>query len=277
MAREPRARQLRLGFIALAAIAACSPIKNRIRRENGRAGSPAVSMDAGAGKPKTKPERDASAEDASAPTPDAAAKERDKSDAGGRDDVGVGTAAAGSGGTEPRSPAAGSGGSAGASGAAGMTAPVAGAPAPPGPGPLKRPTVCPASGEVQLNWRDAMMPLPRSGAEFLQLLGDGECAGTPIATTVSAKLQLINRSNMPQTAECWLSSSKASDYVQPQLAAREMINVYLEIVNPAGGAEHANASTVMCRNAGAASGELAVTGIKLITEAVTAAEAVEVK
>ena len=157
-----------------------------------------------------------------------------------------------------------------------MAAPIAGAPAT-DPGPLKRPTVCPASGEVQLNWRDAMTPLPGSGAEFLQLLGDGECAGTPLATTVSAKLQLINRTNMPQTAECWLSSTKASDYVTPQLAAREIISVFLQIVNPAGGAEHANASTVMCRNAGPATGELAVTGIKLITEAVTAAEAVEVK
>jgi hypothetical protein len=295
-------RFLRWGFISCAALGACSPVRGFQSDKQGgetigaRAGADApddpASKGARGGKAgeasiakessetEGEPARDAAADEEPSTSSDAG-PEPARGGAGARAaPVAAGRSAAGSGGATPGA-AAGGGGASGAGGpaprpASGGLAGSGSLASLPEPAPLKRPTVCPAMGEVQLNWRNAMIPLPGSGSEFLHLLGDGECPGSPRASAVSAKLQLVNRTNTTQSAECWLSSTKSSDYIQVLLAPRAIGSVFLQIASPAGGNERSNTSTVMCRNAGPAAGEVAATWIKLATEALSETELREV-
>jgi len=127
---------------------------------------------------------------------------------------------------------------------------------------------CPGSGEAQLNWKNAPTALPANTGEFLTLIQDSCTTDNPPATYVTAKLVLENQTDTTQTAECWLSTTKSSDYVLVTLASKGRSAVMLQIANVSGGDANANRASLMCRNAAASANTVNATWLKVITKVV---------
>ena len=135
---------------------------------------------------------------------------------------------------------------------------------------------CPSVGGAQLTWKNGVTSLPSASSDFLHLVSDGCAEANPSATTVSAKLQLRNQTSSTQTAECWLSTTKSSDYIQATIPAMGTTIVNLQIANASGGGSSANLATLMCRNFAAnIDGNLVAEWIKLTTRSVASVVAIQ--
>ncbi|HKP58058.1 MAG TPA: hypothetical protein VJV78_15105 [Polyangiales bacterium] len=135
---------------------------------------------------------------------------------------------------------------------------------------------CPAIGEAQLHWKNTSTALPGNTSDFLTLVQDTCTDADPPATFVTAKLQLENQTDTTQLAECWLSTTKSSDYAQVTLAPKGRTVITLTIANVSGGDLNANRASVMCRNAAASPNTVHAAWLKVLTKVVRSVQAFQV-
>lgn len=135
---------------------------------------------------------------------------------------------------------------------------------------------CPAVGEAQLHWKNTATALPGSSSDFLTLVQDTCIDADPPATVVTAKLQLENLTDSTQTAECWLGTTKSSDYAEVTLAPKSRTIITLTIANVSGGDLNANRAGVSCRNAAASPNTVNAAWLKVLTKVVRSVQTFQV-
>jgi hypothetical protein len=141
------------------------------------------------------------------------------------------------------------------------------------PAPLG--AACPATGSIQLTYKDVSVPLPGAPDDYLTLISD-ECTRlSPPATLVTAKLQLDNRATTAQTVECTMGTEKSWDYGRVTIPPEGSATLSLFASNPAGSLAGSNVTTIGCRNIAANSaGNVSASWIKLLTESVDSVDIV---